>query len=329
MTAKIKYSIPFNGDLSLMKDFLRTGMIYEVYCMGPEGKDLSYKCYQPICSKKSVEGLFELAEKYRTRINLLINSPLLSVLNVEKAVDYTVSLRKKFRLSAVTLSDPFQISRFKRALPDLEIDASVIMDLDSFDKVERILKSGVTTVNLALNLNREFDKLKSIASLKKYYPGFKIKLIVNHLCYLGCPFSAQHYFLTEMERVMRVDMPRGMDIDKCASFSLDKKELIRRPFIRPEDVPYYGRQGIGDVFKILWRHSRSEVLRRTVSAYLDNSYKGNLFDIVETHEERPSYYCDNQAFPRDFVNRVTACDKATCRSCRYCGRVADTAIRKL
>ncbi|MBN1899362.1 MAG: U32 family peptidase [Spirochaetes bacterium] len=328
MPQKIKYSIPFNGDLGLMNEFLRTGRVYEIYCMGAEDLDYSYQCHQPRCSKRTIEGLFKLTKKYKVGINLLINSPILSYRDTEELRRYISDLEKKWGSFRITLSDPYQISIFKKEFPDLLIEASVIMNLDSPAKIERILKMGVDVVNVPLCLNREMKKLKNIAKLKKYYPDFKIKLMVNHVCYFGCPFTSHHYFFSELERVFGLVM-KGIDLDQCASFSMDKKELIKRPFIRPEDVAYYLKNKVGDIFKILWRHSRSEVLRRTVSAYLENNYSGNLFDIIETHQEKLSFYCDNHAFPGDFVRKVTHCDKAECRDCGYCEGVGMKTLRKM
>jgi hypothetical protein len=329
MLPKIKYSVPFNGDLSLMEELFATGMVYEVYCMGAEGYDFSYQCHQPGCGGKKIHDLFKMAGKSGIRINLLINSPLLSFADLEKNIDYIAHLRKEFHAFAITVSDPYQITRFRSEFPDLDLEASVIMDLDSPAKIERVLRTGVRTVNIPLSLNRQIGKLREIARLKKYYPDFKMKLMVNHVCYFDCPHTSCHYFFSEMERVLGFKLAGGIDLDKCASFSLESKELIRKPFIRPEDVTYYSKNQVGDVFKILWRHSRSPVLRRTVLSYLKKSYPGNLFDIVETHEDKLSLYCDNRRFPADFVRKVTGCDKSACVECRYCGSLGDKIIKTI
>lgn len=323
-----RYSIPFNGDLALTEELVQTGGIYEVYSAGPEECDLSYQCGQSRSARSAIEKLFFLGQKYRIRINILINSPCLSFRSPDRIIKYLREMRGKTGPFVLTLSDPYQVAPFKKEFPGAEIEASVIMDLDTAPKAEKILRRGVRTVNIPLGLNREMKELKSISRLKKFYPDFKMKLIVNHVCYYGCPFTSHHYFYTEMERGLglRSDLA---DPDRCVSFSKEGKELLKRPFIRPEDVPYYEQNGAGDVFKILWRHSPSPVLRRTVRAYLEKSYTGNLFDIVETHEKKCSLYCDNTLFPSGFAGKVTGCDKSLCRNCSYCGRLGQRIIRKL
>jgi len=333
MKPAIKYSIPFNGDLDLMEELLRSGKIYEIYHVGPQSHDFGFQHGESQYSLENTEHrLFKLAQKYNTKINLLINCPLLSFRNLKKEISRTKLLHKRYPNSlAITLADPYQIELFKNKFPDLEIEASVIMNLDSFSRIEKALKWGITTVNLPLRLNRDIKKLKEISRLKNSYPKFKTKLMVNHNCYYDCLFTAYHYFFAEVESLFHFKSDTGIKFNsECAYFSkekLDKKQLIKKPFIRPEDINYFVENKVGDIFKILWRHSDSDTLRKTVLAYLNNHFSGNLFEIVEPHKKSKNLYWDNQKFPENFIQKVTNCDKTTCDECEYCKKIGDKTIK--
>lgn len=337
MKPAIKYSIPFNGDLSLMEDILKTEKIYEIYCVGSQLHDFGFQHDQQpqyILPKTTEYQLFKLAKKYGARINMLINCPLLSYRDLKKEINYIDFLIKRYsNFSAITLADPYQIKFFKNKFPDLEIEASVIMNLDSFPKIEKALKWGITTVNVPLRLNRDIQKLKEISRLKQNYPKFKMKLMVNHNCYYDCLFTAYHYFFAEIESLFRFKPKNDIKFNsECTYFSLEglnKKELIKKSFIRPEDINYYSQNKVGDVFKILWRHSESSTLKKTILAYVNNDFPGNLFEIVETHEKFLDLYCDNQKFPKDFVQTVTNCDKTNCKKCKYCEKIGDKVIKNI
>lgn len=333
MKPAVKYSIPFNGDLDLMEELAKSGKIYEIYHVGPQNHDLGFRHGELQYKSDHTENLlFKLARKHSIRINLLINCPLLSFRNLKKEISRIKSLNRKYPNSfAITLADPYQIGLFKKEFPDLEIEASVIMNLDSFSRIEKALKWGITTVNLPLRLNRDIKKLKKISQLKKNYPRFKMKLMVNHNCYYDCLFTAYHYFFAETESLFNLKSDTDIKFNsECAYFSkekLDRKELIKKPFIRPEDIHYFTENKAGDIFKILWRHSDSDTLRKTVLAYLGGRFTGNLFELIEPHQKFRNLYCDNQKFPEGFIQKVTNCDKTSCFKCSYCKNIGDKTIK--
>ena len=71
---KILYSIPFNGDLNLIKWAIDSGQVYEVYFAGPEKSDASdpYENAQ-FHSEKKLAELIRICNRNRVSTNLLIN----------------------------------------------------------------------------------------------------------------------------------------------------------------------------------------------------------------------------------------------------------------
>ncbi|MDD5067657.1 MAG: U32 family peptidase [bacterium] len=327
-----RYSVPFNGDLSLMEEVFQTGKIYEVYFAAPREYDLSRQ--DPSSerfSRNKISTLLKLAAPHKIRTNLLFNSPLLSMRDTKKEIRYVHSI--KAQLSSVTIADPYQIAKFRKAFPGLKIEASVIMNLDNYAKIRKILDYGIDVVNCPIDLNRNGSELKKIASLKRSHPGFMIKLLANDECFYGCPFKPYHYFFQDMQELQRIippDRDRNDDFGHtCMAASLDFTELVKRPFIRPEDIGFYRRNGYGDIFKLCNRMNETPVLRKKILAYLDEEYDGDLLDIIRLPRRSATLYCVNKSFPRSFIRTVTNCDKSGCRTCTYCKKTGRAVFKRI
>ena len=63
-------------------------------------------------------------------------------------------------------------------------------------------------------------------------------------------------------------------------FFSDPSELIRMHWIRPEDLPLYAREGI-TFFKLDGRDKEPSYLLHMIRAYLEGSYEGNFFHLMQ------------------------------------------------
>lgn len=326
---KARYSIPFNGDVQLVKSALETGVIKEVYFGGLHEQDASdYYPDQDKFGPGALNNLVILCKKHNVRTNLLCNSFTLFFQNFKSLFKAVHSING---LDAITLSDPLTISAFRKEFPGKEIQASVIMDLDSSSKVEAVLKMGISTVNLPMKLNRDAQSIRHIGRLKKRYPQLRLKLIANHFCASDCIFMPWHYMLgTLKSRGQEAGGIHGRIYpDACFNPAGTFSRLIRAPFIRPEDINYYVKHCRVDVFKLVFRDSPSRQLAQLYRAYFAGKFAGNLFELVDfkrRQHDLPKFYCDNAKFPKDFVRTVTSCDK-NCHDCSYCKKVAKAVIR--
>lgn len=314
-----------------MEEFFKNKHVYEVYFSGPQEEGLNssslYTDNFRNYSKKHISTLLGLCKKYDVKSNLLCNKVILSLDNFRKQFDYIHSLKG---LGSVTIADPFQITKFKKEFPDLDIQASIIMGLDTFEKIERALSFGIGTVNVSGELNRNIPLLRSLKKLKKYYPEFRIKALANYICYYDCIFVTWHYVLPILDSI-EIENKHDLfgpfaNIDECRYCNPDIREWIRRPFIRPEDIDYYDQEGI-DIFKIAFRNDESRVLKNTLRAYISKKYEGNLFDIIPSGNRDPYFYWDNKKFPQDFAKTVANCNKE-CKNCDYCNKVAKRVLIK-
>ncbi|HBB65842.1 MAG: hypothetical protein A2X28_00325 [Elusimicrobia bacterium GWA2_56_46] len=301
------FSIPFNGDTALMEEAAKTGKVAEIYFAGPAGNDLSqsYPVYGGggDFSPRTISELIALCRDYEIRSNLLCNKPTLVFDDCPAAFRYIKSLKY---LDAVTVADPYALAAFVKEFPGKDIQCSVSMVLDSFEKVRTILKLGAGTVNLHIDLNRNEAALKALFRLKKSYPGFKVKLLANSVCYHACPFYKWHDALETLAPLNNNKNSFGalLDANKCVFPKPTRSDLLRRPFIRPEDVDYYLRKNRADIIKLAFRSNNSETLKRTLWAYFEGSYKGNLGDVVGFGGQWRNLFCDNNRFPAGFAKKV-------------------------
>lgn len=325
----VKFSIPFNGDLALMAEAAASGQVEEIYFSGSRGDNVSDWYIDEFDrlnhARETVDSLVRLCREHGIKSNLLCNLMSLYFEDIERIAGYARALG----VDAVTVADPYAVEHFRQLLPDVEIQLSVNLDLDSFAKIERMLRLGVGTINVAGKLNRDIAALTRLNALKPRYPAFRIKLLATFICHYDCPYWASHAALgvhrAHQSPAMAHCFGAGIDLDACAVAADDVMDLIRRPFIRPEDLAYYAKAGGVDVFKLAFRNNDSDTLRTIFKAYFDGSYPGDLFDIVPLGPQWPDLVCDNTAFPRGFVDRVTTCDKA-CSECDYCVAVAKRVL---
>jgi collagenase-like PrtC family protease len=129
-------------------------------------------------------------------------------------------------------------------------------------------------------------------------------------------------------------------------------ELLKAPWIRPEDIAYYEKNFKIDKFKIQGRQMPVEWIVKTVEVYSNRKYEGNLLDIISptypnwstrsTNAKqllqkynaedfrRPDVYIDNNLLVEFFstlVQKGGCSPTQQCSDCSYCDRVAEDLIQ--
>lgn len=205
-------------------------------------------------------------------------------------IEYTVKGRRaikdhlKWAIEAgankVTVASPFLIEWIHKNFPELCIKVSVIATADSISKIEWFIRLGAEIVSISPDCNRNFRFLTKVGSL---WPG-KIELLANNLCLQNCPFARYHYLM--VGHASQTDDTSSMQsiIDYClVRCTLEKianpEQILKGPFIRPEDLKYYIRLGLNK-FKLTDRCKNTSWILRAANAYSNESYSGNLIDIL-------------------------------------------------
>ncbi len=340
MTKRIKYSIPYNGDLDLMRWAIGSGQVYEVYFSGIKGGDFSSPCDHPSVSGQTpaavpggdITELIELCAAKGIGRNYLLNKSILFFDSVKEILRYLRKLKSMDGLTSVTVADRAIVPFIRQMLPDVRIQSSVFLHIDSVHKVREAYKMGITEFCLDVSMSRNGPELERIREFRSTRPDIRIKLLANHGCYQYCFYAPRHEdWLSLLELGKKIGKEKTPDAlvwhlnYNCLFKSSDIADEIRRPFIRPEDVEFYEKHRLADYIKIAYRTDATPVLKKRMQAYFDRSYEGDLLDIAPSNLGRKSFSVRNKSFPEAFLKKLSYCG-LRCDTCAYCSKVAARVV---
>ena len=243
-------------------------------------------------------------------------------------------------VDGIILADMYLLTTLSREAPGLartlQAIPSVNCMIDTGDKgmsfLELIESTGFRMPDMLIldrSLNRKPDALDhTVRTLKQYAPQTRIALLANEGCLYQCPFKQAHNSQTSLantglvrENIYTISRERG-----CIPYFLEHPQaILKSPFIRPEDQDSYARSA--DIIKVCGRNMGPEFLLRTVSAYLNKSFHGNLLSLLDATDWMTEHYdLPNKDFPDTFLETVTTCSK-NCTACRYCHDLFATISR--
>lgn len=259
------------------------------------------------------------------------------------AIDATASLLARLtdeaHIHGLIFSDAYYLQALSDAHPELatrlEAVPSVNTIIDSAERAFSLLDMIATTrfqpptkLVLDRNLNRDFPRLEAVSDrLKSAIPGLHIHLIANEGCLLNCPYKAAHdAHIAVVNEGLCGDRTFAMNRDfGCIRRLLTApEEFLRSPFIRPEDASEY--DSVADAIKLCGRNKGIDFLKRTIAAYAEGQYAGNLLDLMDAMGDLSDQVdIPNRKLPEDFLHQVTGCTK-TCQTCRWCASLAEEIV---
>jgi collagenase-like PrtC family protease len=225
------------------------------------------------------------------------------------------------------------------------VEVSTIAHVNSVPRAKFFESLGADAIMLDANINRDFKLLKAVRGAVKCELG----VLVNTGCLYQCPYEYYHNN-TLGHASQKHNRPNSSYMDycvfRCALNSIsDTSQLIKRRWIRPEDLSVYEKLGI-DFFKVGGRAMPTDWIINATAAYSSRCYQGNLHDILNnfspnignlrtsltsaqmrTMASPPKFYIDNQALS-GFINffKKGSC-LSGCGDCRYCQEIADKVVR--
>jgi collagenase-like PrtC family protease len=179
--------------------------------------------------------------------------------------------------AGIVATNPYVIEMVKRRYPELHVTLSSIVNVDSVDKALFYQDLGVDPIYLPEYLGRDFKLLRALRRKTRC----ELVLVLNLGCLVHCPLRDYHAnFVSHASECL----DRGCYVDysfaKCTQIKSTKPvELMKAPWIRPEDVCVYEEFGF-TAFKLAGREKGSEWILRAISAYTNRKYEGPLNDIV-------------------------------------------------
>lgn len=179
--------------------------------------------------------------------------------------------------AGIVATNPYVIEVAKRRQPHLRVSLSSIVNVDSVDKALFYQNLGVDAIYLAEYLNRNFKMLRALRKKLKC----DLVPIVNLGCLVHCPVRDYHAnFVSHSAECLDRGCYLDYSLTKCTQMkSMTPVELIKAPWIRPEDLWRYEELGFTH-FKIAGRERGREWILRAIVAYAGRKYAGRLNDIV-------------------------------------------------
>lgn len=230
-------------------------------------------------------------------------------------------------LQSITTTSPVIAEHIKKFYPDIEIRASVNMDIADLKSMQ-YLSDTFDSFYIGRTLNRQMDE---IARWKKWADekGKKLHILFNSGCLSHCPAHVFHDNLVAHEKEI-AEQENAVSYHALCRQQLgkDKEEsyllLGDGSFVRPEDVHLY--EPYFNVGKLATRSNVNP--SRVLSAYVRGAHYGNLLDLLEPDYAAQFYpmIVDNKAFPSDFGHHVTHCDHH-CLQCGYCKQIWNQALK--
>lgn len=238
--------------------------------------------------------------------------------------DLIDNLASEYNITSVTTASPV-IARFvKQNFEDLEVRASVNMEIGTREGVE-YLAEVMDGFYVKRELNRSIDQVKEFSDVCRSM-GKKVYLLANSGCLNHCSARSFHDNLVSHEaELMKMDNAFVFD-GMCRQFLSDPEKRNRiiqiSNWIRPEDLHHYA--GIVDGAKLATRVSENPEM--IISAYANEHFSGNLLSLTEPDFSamyRP-IVLSNGRMPKDFFEKTSSCDRK-CEKCGYCIRAFEQA----
>jgi collagenase-like PrtC family protease len=329
----LEFSVPFNGDAETLDATIalkgRTeNRIREIYLNAPQAICGSGRVVAPTTEEDFVATV-ERIRAAGIRADITMNSTCDGAAwydraTVEQQIGFIKAMHTDCGVEAVTLANPFLIEEARRACPDLEISASVLSSIDCFSRAEAFARAGATTMTVDTSINKNLKLLSQIVERL----GVEIKLMVNEGCLDKCPYRMFH--MNYISHKSKDSASEGT----CFPFACgditkgDPGQVFRSNWVRPEDLHRYEK--ITRFFKIVGRDMMPSKVLRCTRAYLEESWDGNLFDIlcssIGYYGIEYSAYVDNKALDQTSLFKRTSTCKRQCHVCTYCSDLAAELI---
>ncbi|MEK7158962.1 MAG: U32 family peptidase [Patescibacteria group bacterium] len=191
-------------------------------------------------------------------------------------------LQNTLRVDSITVAIPTIARLIKEKFPTLKLIISVVADVHTLERAKKFEKIGADLIYLnAHTANRDFSTIRKIASGLNCAIG----LYANISCLDHCPYRKEHYKFfgavsQTFSRRFHGEVIKDPFYALCMLIYLREPfQLLKAPFIRPEDIGEYHKMGV-NIFKLSDRSDSTATLIRTAEAYLSGEFHGNLFEFI-------------------------------------------------
>ena len=304
----------------------------------------------PEISEEAISEYIKKVHQNKMEFSYLLNAPCMNNLETNpeyhrKLIDY-IQWICDIGSDNVIVTIPLLIQIIKEQFPQLKIRVSTISHVNSVNRAKFYEALGADEITPDVMINRDF---KTLEKMRKAV-NCNIVLLLTDGCLYQCPFRYYHYnTLGHASQTFQQFDRNYIDtcILNCSVIKLsDPTEVIKTRWVRPEDLSHYEAIGIEN-FKIAGRRMSTAWILRSVKAFSNRKYEGNLVDIIQGfsmsfgdlqeqdpglrsgslgHEKSAKLVIDNQKLDGfiEFFKKQNCI--AMCNECNYCQEWAEKAI---
>ncbi len=236
----------------------------------------------PQVDRNFVEKYIRACHQKGIEFSYLLNAPCLGNLQYSrKGYGQIIDLLQWVVHSgadSVVVGVPYLIDLIRKRFPRLKIKASTTARINTVRKALQYEDMGVEEIIIDEHINRDFKTLEAIRKAVKC----NLEILVNNICLWQCPYNYEHVNHDghasregEEEANCYLQYPGYLCLYRKLT---EPVELLKSPWIRPEDLPHYEALGY-DRFKITERFKRTPLLLEHVRAYQSRYFDGNLLDL--------------------------------------------------
>jgi collagenase-like PrtC family protease len=268
-----------------------TGAVHEVYGSLSRSPVGSGRPARRLAQQGGSPGFAEVrsfaarAHAAGIRVNYLLNAAVLDHREYtragrERILSYVGEIAES-GVDMVTIAVPYLIELVRANFPELPVSVSVICEVSDTNGLRLFEGYGVERIQVAEECNRDLALLDLLAETARP----ELSLVVNNGCLRFCPYRSYHNTLCTQGS--RSDKPDHGYIDypllKCsAERAREPVELLRSPWIRPEDLGFYEQRFGIELFKLAGRQLPLASIATMAGAYARGFYEGDFLDLLAT-----------------------------------------------
>ena len=291
-----KYNPDFTNDIIENKKD-----IYEVYFSWgdfPNGRSaqLSDDVYTPWELMDYQRNALEQLSKAGIDLNVLFNANCYGKDSQSRSFFYKIGetldyLSQNYSLKSVTTTSPLIAKFIKNNFSDLEVRASVNMEIGTVEGME-YLADYFDSYYMKREYNRDFTR---ISELKKWCDdnGKQLFMLANSGCLNFCSAHNFHDNLVAHEdEISKMDNAYNF-CGMCHEFLKKEENLQKLPhytnFVRPEDISKY--DGVFTAAKLATRVHKNP--KMVLDSYIKGKYAGDILKILEPAHSIYPYVLEN------------------------------------
>lgn len=346
----MEFSVPYNGDRALLPQLFELkehngNRIREIFLSGPREYGSSGRVAHNGDHEQFAETVQEIHDA-GIRVNIVMNSTCQGVEwysdgRTSYLRDFVTYLVEYLGVEAFTMANPYMMAIVHEVVPSAELSASVLGDVDCVERARAFVRAGASVVTPDVAINRDLAMLKRIHE----QAGLELKVMVNEGCLHKCPYRKYHFNAISHISENAAFLGHGLSMEEFKAqcnvvagktffgmcgveIAEDHSQILKSGWIRPEDQRRYA--DIASFFKISGRTVATKAVLRMVRAYMEESYEGDLMDIMDSSLRVQSLLnglsVNNQALGEErFFDHVIGCNR-DCGACGYCSDLADKLV---